>query len=87
MMNPIIIVVAGTLFGQSQVSVDMFIDDMCQVEESIVLIDIDSDCAIIVDAKSIILSDDFVFSIQNELCSYRQNLNEIIFTDKERFPP
>ncbi len=86
MINSMVIVVAGTLFGQTQFSVDTFIDDVCQVEENIILIDRSCDDAIVVLADSVVLSDSFVYSIQNELCSYKQNLNEIIFTDKERFP-
>ncbi len=87
MINPMIILVVETFFSQSQVSTNTLIDDMCQVEKNIVLMDRDYGDAIVVLADSMVLSDDFVYSIQNELCSYKQDLNQIMFTDKERFPP
>ena len=80
MINTVVIVVAGTFFGQP-------VFDICQVQENVVLVVVDNDDAIIREASSEVLNKtSLVTFLQIELCSNDQDESYAIFIDKERSP-
>ena len=80
MINPMIILVAGTFFYQP-------VFDICQVQENVVLVVVNNDDAIIIEASSGVLQNtSLVAFLQIELCSNNQDESCAIFIDKERAP-